>query len=135
METADETQLDPSFASSLLLEIAQERSLDQLLHKLIQRVLARPQVARFRVWMIRKGDICSTCVRRQDCPDQTKCLHAVAGGSRLIGTANDEVEYIQMTDRFARIPLGAGVVGKIGLSGQQMILRDLDQDPGELTHI
>jgi GAF domain len=130
-----EDRFDPKFASDLLLEIAQEQSLDQLLKKVVQRILARPVVARVRIWLIKKGDICATCVRRPDCPDQTRCLHAVAGGSHLIGGAEEEEEYAHLTDRYARIPLGVGVIGKIGSTGRQTVLRDLDKSPGELSSI
>lgn len=88
-----------------------------------------------RIWLIDKGDVCSTCPRRPDCPDQTLCLHAVAGGSNLLGGAQEEEEYSSMTDRYARLPLGVGVAGKIGSTGRQIVLRDLDQDPGELAYI
>ena len=40
-----------------------------------------------------------------------------------------------MTDRYARLPLGIGVAGKIGATGRQIVLRDLDKDPGELAYI
>ncbi|MBU6410071.1 MAG: sigma 54-interacting transcriptional regulator [Verrucomicrobia bacterium] len=135
METNSDVRFDPDFAVSLLLEIAQEQSLDGVLRKLVCRILSRPAVARVRIWLINKGDICATCVRRPDCPDQTRCLHAVAGGSNLIGQSKDEQEYTSMTDRYARIPLNVGVVGKIGSTGRQTVLRNLDQDPGELAYI
>ncbi|HEU5071543.1 MAG TPA: sigma 54-interacting transcriptional regulator [Verrucomicrobiae bacterium] len=134
MESGDNDKFDPAFASALLLEIAQEQSLEALLKKLVARILERPAVARVRIWLIYKGDICATCVRRKDCPDQTRCLHAVAGGSHLIEHGEEE-EYARMTDRFARIPLGAGPVGRIGADGKQLVLRDLDQEPGELAYI
>jgi len=131
-----EHRFDSEFASTLLLEIAQEQSLDLLLKKLVQRLLERPHVARVRIWLINKGDICPTCVRRPDCPDQTRCLHAVAGGSHLISDTVDELEYIRLKDRFARIPLHEGLVGgKIALTGQQIVLRDLDQNPGEIGYL
>jgi transcriptional regulator with GAF, ATPase, and Fis domain len=131
-----ENRFDSEFASALLLEIAQEQSLDLLLKKLVQRLLDRPHVARVRIWLINKGDICATCVRRPDCPDQTRCLHAVAGGSHLISETVDELEYIRLKDRFARIPLSEGLVGgKIALTGRQIVLRDLDQNPGELGYL
>ena len=135
MKTKVENRFDPDFAASLLLEIAQEQSLDQLLKKLICRILKRPGVARVRIWLIDKGDLCATCARRPDCPDQTHCLHAVAGGSNLLGGAQEEEEYSSMTDRYARLPLGVGVAGKIGATGRQMVLRNLDKDPGELAYI
>ena len=135
MKSKVEDRFDPDFAASLLLEIAQEQSLDQLLKKLVCRILKRPGVARVRIWLIDKGDICSTCARRPDCPDQTRCLHAVAGASNLIGRDGEEEEYAQMKDWFARIPLGVGVAGKIAVTGKQTVLRNLDQEPGELGYI
>jgi transcriptional regulator with GAF, ATPase, and Fis domain len=38
-------------------------------------------------------------------------------------------------DPFVRIPLGAGLVGKIAQTGKQVTLKDLDRDPAELSHI
>ena len=131
----NEIRFDSEFASSLLLEIAQEQVLEHLLKKLVNRILERPHVARVRIWLIDKGDICATCVRRPDCPDQTRCLRAVAGGSHTISATNDEEDYLRLTDRFARIPLNVGVAGKIGATGQQIVLRNLDQDAGELAYI
>lgn len=133
VETNQGNEFDPNFASSLLLEIAQEQSLDELLKKLVRRVIERPAVARVRIWLIDKGDRCATCVRRTQCPNQTRCLHAVASGGKLINPETED--YTNSTDRFSRIPLGVGVVGKIGATGVQQVLKDLDREPGELEHI
>ena len=131
----EENRLDPDFAVSILLEIALEQALDLLLKKLVHRILERPDVARVRIWLIEKGDICATCPRRPDCPDQTRCLHAVASGSHLIAASDNEEEYENQTDRFARIPLGVGVAGKMIATGRQVVLRELDKAPGELSYI
>jgi transcriptional regulator with GAF, ATPase, and Fis domain len=45
------------------------------------------------------------------------------------------VEYLTRTDHLARVPLGVGVTGKIVLIRQQIILNDLDKDPGELVSL
>ena len=127
-----ENRFDSEFASKLLLEIAQEQLLEELLKKMVRRILDRPHVARVRIWLIDQGDICATCVRRPDCPDQTRCLHAVAGGGNMFNSKGEEEEYVRMTDPFARIPIGFGAAGKIAATGKQMVLRDLDKDPGEL---
>ncbi|MBU6401783.1 MAG: sigma 54-interacting transcriptional regulator [Verrucomicrobia bacterium] len=132
-ESAD--RFDPSFAIQLLLEIAQERSLEQLLKTVVERILERPGVVRVRIWLIDRGDLCATCVRRPECPDQSRCLHAVAGGSNLIAPTETAAEYERMVDHFTRIPLGIGPVGQIGATGQQTVLRDLDKNPGELAHV
>ena len=127
-----ENRFDSEFASKLLLEIAQEQSLDELLKKLVRRILDRPHVARVRIWLIDQGDICATCARRPDCPDQTRCLHAVAGGANMLSDQGEEEDYLHMTDPFSRIPIGFGAAGKIAATGKQLVLRDLDKDPGEL---
>jgi hypothetical protein len=110
-----EDRFDSEFASKLLLEIAQEQLLEGLLKKLVRRILDRPNVARVRIWLIEKGDICATCLRRPDCPDQTRCLHAVAGGGNMINSKGEEEEYVRMTDPFARIP---GAVRAAGVGPQ-----------------
>lgn len=130
-----ELEFDSSLATRRLLEAAQETSLDRLLKKVVAWVLEREAVARVRIWLIDKGDICANCVRRPECPDQTRCLHAVAGGSNLLQGGQEEEEYAQMRDRFARIPFGCGGVGKVWATRTQLTLRDLDQDPGELSYI
>src|SRR5690242_9326063 len=135
MDSDRESKFDPAFASALLLEIAQEQSLEKLLQKLVARVLERPGVAKVRIWLVDKGDVCPTCVRRSECPDQTRCLHAVAGGGNVIAPTGKEEDYARRTDRFSRIPLGIGPVGKISATGQQIVLRDLDKDPGGLAHV
>ncbi len=128
-------RFDPEFATKLLLEAAQAQSLDELLQTLAKRVAERPAVARTRIWLIKKGDLCATCLRRVECPDQTRCLHAVASGSHLLASSEAGQEYVRLSDRFSRIPLGVGPVGRIGAEGKQIVLEDLDQNPGELAYI
>jgi transcriptional regulator with GAF, ATPase, and Fis domain len=126
-------RVDPHFASSLLLEITQEQSLDQLLKKLVARLLERKPIARVRIWLIERGDVCATCIRQTECPSRIRCLQAVASGSRA--TASEVNDDVTRLDRHSRLPLGVGVVGRIGASGQPIVLGDLDQDPGELAAI
>jgi transcriptional regulator with GAF, ATPase, and Fis domain len=131
MEPDADDRTDPDFRISLLLEIAQERSLEQLLQKLVRRSLERPAVARVLIWLIDKGDRCATCWRRPECPDQTRCLHAAAGGANPIYGAQEELEWI--ANRVARIPLNVGLIGRIAATGQPVALSDLDKEPGELA--
>jgi transcriptional regulator with GAF, ATPase, and Fis domain len=134
MDNLDNDKFDPNFASELLFEIGQEHLLDRLMQKLMDRILERPQVARVRFFLIEKGDLCATCVRRPECQDQTRCLHAFAGRRRLLApTGNAEEERIEEPGYFARVPLGVGILGKIAATGQILVLNDLDKDPGELA--
>ena len=138
METSDfdRSEFDPKIALQVLLEITQEQSLDKLLRRLVDRIFESAYIARVYVWLIEKGDICATCVQRPECPDQTRCLHMVAGGRRPVSSDGDAgVEYLTGTDHLARVPLGVGVTGKIVLIGHQIVLNNLDKDPGELRSL
>jgi transcriptional regulator with GAF, ATPase, and Fis domain len=136
MEPSDIDLFDAKFALQLLLEVAQEKSLDKLLRRLVDRILEAPAVTRVYLWLIEKGDICATCPRRPGCPDQTRCLHLDAGGRRLASLSGDAgVEYFQESRRIERIPLGVGVTGKVVSIGRQVVLNNLDKDPGELASL
>ena len=84
MQSASEGRFDPNFAAQLLVEIAHEQSLDKLLQKLIEGVMERPYIVCAQVWLIEKGDLCATCPYRSECPDQSRCLHLVAGKAKSI---------------------------------------------------
>ena len=75
-----EPNYQPEFESlkTLLLDMAQERSWEALLDMIGDRLLERPHMVLGRIWLILPGDICPTCPMRQECPDQTECLHLVA---------------------------------------------------------
>jgi transcriptional regulator with GAF, ATPase, and Fis domain len=120
-----EQAFDAKFAADLLVDIAQERSLESLMGKFIRVALARPACARVEVWLIEAEDPCSG--QNSD----SRSLQLVAGGSNpLSGMGDDKV---CLRDSGLRIPLGVGVIGTIAVTGQQTILRDLDKDPGEFS--
>jgi transcriptional regulator with GAF, ATPase, and Fis domain len=121
-----------NFESSLLLELAQQRSVDELFNTLIHRVMEkRPGVARFRIWMVEKEHLGRGSNSREGGP---LTLNAVASGRRA--HEGGPIGYSTLvTDCFARIVAGIGPVGKIAATGEQLVLQNLDHDPGELAHI
>lgn len=131
MESASDSRFDPNLAAQLLLDIAHEHSLEQLLQKLVLRGVERPDMACAQIWLIDKGDLCSTCPRRPECPDQSRCLHLVAGKGVSISGSGQEVPCFD--DLNARMPLGVGLVGTAAATGQQSHVRDLDKQPGEMV--
>jgi len=106
------------------LAIAQERSLDAILGRLVEG-LATEGVALARVWLIDAGDICATCTLRTECDDQTRCLHLVASAGRSLDGTED---WSRLTGDFRRIPLNARKVGYIGRTGSSVLLRDIGLD-------
>lgn len=125
MEATSDRRFDPNYAAQLLLDIAHEQSLEQLLQKLVHRVVARPAVACVQIWLLDKGDLCATCPRRPDCPDQSACLHLVAGKGKSLSDSSPECP--RFDDPSARMPLRMGFLGEVALSGLQSDRRDLEQ--------
>ncbi len=108
----------PEFESlrDLLLEIAPERSVEHLLRKVVQQLAERPHVMLVRVWLIEKGDLCASCAMRPRCADQTRCLHLVASADSPTAHSGKEDWQGERVPR--RIPLGLGLVGRIGATGE-----------------
>jgi transcriptional regulator with GAF, ATPase, and Fis domain len=131
MESASDSRFDPNYAAQLLLDIAHEQSLDSLLQKLVTSAVERPDIACVQVWLIDKADICSTCPRRPECPTQSRCLHLVAGKGMPLSDSAREVR--RFDDLSARMPLGVGLLGKGAVTGQQMVLRNLVNQPVEMA--
>lgn len=133
MESNHENHFDPNFATRLLLDIAHEQSVEHLLQKLIRSATRHSDMVCMQIWLVDKGDRCAVCPQRPKCPDQTRCLHLVAGGGKLLSDSAADVSYFN--DPNARMPLGVGLVGKVAATGQQSILRNLDKTSEELGEL
>jgi transcriptional regulator with GAF, ATPase, and Fis domain len=135
VETASDkrydTRFDFDFASSLLLDIAQERSFDALMEKSVSA--ASPEIARVEIWLIEKGDLCPRCPQRPLCPDQTRCLHLVAAGENPIRSGAHEAYRFFKTQE--RIPLGSGFIGRVATTGQMTELQKADEVSGEFSRV
>jgi len=132
MEPQSDRRVDANLPSLLLLEMAQERSLDRLLDTLIHRAMLRPDMVSLQIWLIDKGDRCASCPWRVRCPDQTRCLHLVAG----VGKADDGtlIEGPPFNDPDQRLPIGEQLLGQSAVTGQQVMVRDLNQEPAALAN-
>jgi transcriptional regulator with GAF, ATPase, and Fis domain len=111
----------------LLLELAQERSLEDLLPLITRRLAEHEDVALARLWLVEPGDRCRTCAHAGACADRARCLHLVASAAR--SRAGQTVVHADLDGAFARIPLGAFKVGKVAASGAPMIVADAHRDP------
>jgi transcriptional regulator with GAF, ATPase, and Fis domain len=130
MEPGSDSRFDPNYAAQLLLEVAHEQSVEQLLRKLVWRAVERSGLACAQVWLIDKGDLCASCPQRAECADPTRCLHLAAGTGPGGSEPEREARY---GDRRARNPLGVGLLGKVAAAGEQLVLKDLDQHAGEIV--
>ena len=105
----------------LLLDMAQQRSVNSVLNLIVDRLAGQPDVALARIWLVAPGDICTSCLMRHECPDQTSCLHLVAsaGRSKLSGEA-----WTKLNGDFLRFPIGVRKVGKIAATGKPVEVPD-----------
>jgi len=133
----DPEGFDSELTLRLLLEITEEQSLAGLVRRLMVRAFEHPPIARAYIWLIDKGDLCAVCARRSECSDQARCLHMIGGARRLgdSGVGPGGVEHLNPAHRPERIPLGVGVTGQVAVSGRQIVLNELDRDPGPLASL
>jgi len=127
---ADYTPEFDSFKERLL-ELAQIRSVAELLRCVVTRLAEPPYVALARIWLVDKGDLCSSCCMRPECPDQTSCLHLVASAGRP--QAEPNADWSRLEDEFQRIPLGVGKIGRVAATGQALVVKDAARDPSLLS--
>jgi len=129
MNPADEGLSDSNFAALLLLEVAHEQSLEQLLQKIVARSLQRPNFAAVQLWLIGKGDICAKCPQKSVCPDRARCLHLATGGGTAVTDPHGDL--LRFDDPDLRTPLGHGLVGRAAAEGREILVADLDKEPGD----
>jgi len=123
-----EPNYQPEFESlkKLLLDMAQERSWEALLDMIGDRLLERPHMVLGRIWLILPGDICPTCPMRQECPDQTECLHLVSSKGHPFSETGLPTQILD--DQFKRVPLGVRKIGRIAAESKDLAIKDLARE-------
>lgn len=106
--------------------IAQERSVGTVLRKIVEGLANQTDVALARIWLIDRGDICSTCPFRSECPDKSRCLHLVASAGRAV--SKREEDWSRIDGNFRRIPLGVRKIGQIAAAGEPILVRNIAAD-------
>lgn len=110
---------------ALLLELAQQHSVDSLLRLIVTRLAESPRVALVRVWLVQKTSDCTGCPSPEICRDKSKCLQLVASAGQSI--ASPEVSWTDVRGAFQQIPLGVRKVGKIAETGMALEVPDLTE--------
>ncbi|MDY3551687.1 sigma 54-interacting transcriptional regulator [Gemmata sp. JC717] len=121
MAAAEPIFTDPK---QLLLEMAEQRSVDSLLRLVAARLADSPQVALARVWLTLPPGTCDICRQSGREPGTEPALHLVAGAGRSV--AAPEEAWDQIDGAFHRFALGERKVGQIGLSGRPLEVPDVD---------
>ena len=99
--------------NSLQQSLLKNISLEERLKKVTDDVVQYFSAYFCRLWLVRKGDKCETCMHAQAkapmhaCQNREKCLHLIASSGRYTG--------LDSPIR-GRVPLGSCKVGKIAMS-------------------
>lgn len=122
----------PDFASlrDHLLELAQIRQVNQLLDRVVSVLAARPHVALARIWLQEPGDLCAECRMAVRCHNHAACLHLVASAG--VRNTEDRPDWLRLDGEYSRIPLGVGKVGRVGATGEAVVVKDFGGDPAWL---
>lgn len=116
---------------ALLLTMAQQRSVADVLRLVVDDLASSKAVALARIWLIRPGEGCATCPMRSECPDQTNCLHLVASAGTSLAGSDESLGRIDGS--FRRFPLGVRKVGLIASTGKPLEIQNIDGQPDWLA--
>jgi transcriptional regulator with GAF, ATPase, and Fis domain len=124
--------VDYQFVASLLLELAQERSPQQVLQKVVRRSLEGAPALIVVAWLVEEEEETPADVSSgREGPTSGRWLYAVAGG--MSSSAGACAEPHRLPDCLARIPVGVGPIGRMATTRESLSASDLDKDPGELA--
>src|SRR5262245_18720553 len=77
--------VQPQALQSIALAVAEARSVNLVLQRIVEGLAGQPETALARIWLRGPGDLCSSSCRvRAECPDQTQCLHLRASAGRSV---------------------------------------------------
>jgi transcriptional regulator with GAF, ATPase, and Fis domain len=121
--SADSLFLDPK---RLLLDMAREHGLSDLLRLVVDRLTESPRVALARIWLLQPSEGCTGC-EAVECRDRSSCLRLVASNGRSI--VDPKVKWTRLDGAFRRFPLGVRKVGRIAATGEPVEALGLLPDP------
>lgn len=112
---------------SIATMVTQQRNVDAVLETVVESLVDSSDLALARIWLTRPGDICAECFVREECPDQTRCLHLVASAARPQNPESGD-EWYRPDGFYQRFPLGVRRIGEIGATGESLKLSDTADD-------
>lgn len=108
-----------------MVAISLETRTDDRLRTLVDNVGRSSGIALVRLWLHRQGDICDSCHLSGQCRQRVKCLHLVASAGRPLDPAG--YPYNRIDGGFRRFPLNCQKIGRIGATGQPLIISHVDE--------
>jgi GAF domain-containing protein len=116
--------VDLELLPSIILAIAEQRSLNGVLDTIIRAVARQPDVALARLWLLENDGECPHCHDASPTASTALHLRASAGAPRSAGT-----DWSRTNGRFHRVPLESGLkLAYIARTGLPIRIPDLAAD-------
>ena len=109
----------------ILLELAGQHQLSELLPLAVRRLAESPSAALARIWLIQppKSGDCEGCRFAGECPRRDRCLHLAASAGRSL--MEPDADWQRLEGAFRRFPLGVRKVGQIATTGRSLEVADV----------
>ncbi len=108
-----------------MVSMAENRTLSEVLVSIVNGIAGCRNCVLARIWLLAPGDLCEQCHFREECPDQTRCLHLVASAGNPV---DPRTNYRRTDGSFRRFPLGVRKVGKVAATGEPLHLSGMPGD-------
>jgi len=106
---------------SIMLSIAEARSLDPILVEIVRGVASASDLALARLWLIQPGNECPVCAASSTTGRVALHLRGSAGRS-----TKSRAEYSAITGAFHRVEIGERKIGQIAQSGKPMLIPEIE---------
>ncbi|MDC0935099.1 sigma 54-interacting transcriptional regulator [Pirellulales bacterium] len=113
--------------------VSQQREVDAVLKTVVESLADDLDLAAATIWLTQPGDICETCFMKDECPDQTRCLHMVACAARPQNPESGD-EWYRTDGFYRRLPLGVRRIGVIAVTGESQNISDTADDKEWYAH-
>lgn len=113
--------------------VSQEREVETVLKTIVESLSDDLDLALASIWLTQPGDLCKTCFMKDDCPDQTRCLHMVASAPRPQNPASGE-QWYHKEGFYRRMPLGIRRLGVIAVTGEAQNISGTTDDEEWYAH-
>jgi transcriptional regulator with GAF, ATPase, and Fis domain len=123
--------VDSEALHALSLAVSEEHSVDKVLRAIVEGLARQEGVALARVWLVAPGDICATCPMAGECPERSRCLHLVASAGR---SRSGRESWDRLDGEFRRFPLNVRKIGRVGGTGEAILLKDLNRQTDWIRH-
>ena len=102
----------------IALEMTSSLSLTEVLESITMGLVDDFDAAFARIWLLRPGDLCDTCIMADVCTNRDSCLHLTASAGM----------YNRIDGEHRRVPVGVLKIGSIAQTGESLSSNDLMGD-------